>query len=147
MSLKETLLQDMKQAMKEKDTIRKNTVQLIRSGVLQIEKDKQIELDDDGVLDVIIKEVKKRHDSLPDFEKSGRIDLIENLNKEIAILMTYLPEQLSDEDVEKIVRETIQEIGAVTMKDMSKVMLAITLKTKGRANTGKISKLVKENLK
>lgn len=147
MSLKETLLQDMKQAMKEKDTIRKNTVQLIRSGVLQIEKDKQIELDDDGVLDVIIKEVKKRHDSLPDFEKSGRIDLIENLNKEIAILMTYLPEQLSDEDVEKIVKETIQEIGAVTMKDMSKVMSAITVKTKGRANTGKISKLVKENLK
>lgn len=147
MSLKEILLQDMKQAMKEKDTIRKNTVQLIRSGVLQIEKDKKIELDDDGVLDVIIKEVKKRHDSLPDFEKSGRINLIEDLNKEIAILMTYLPEQLSDEDVEKIVKETIQEIGAVTIKDMGKAIAAIVLKTKGRANTGKISELVKENLK
>ena len=94
MSLKETLLQDMKTAMKEKDTIRKNTVQLIRSGVLQIEKDKQIELDDEGVLDVIAKELKKRRDSLPDFEKSGRADLIENLNKEIEVLLGYLPKQL-----------------------------------------------------
>ena len=86
MSLKETLLQDMKEAMKNKDTVRKNTVQLIRAGVLQIEKDKQIELDDEGVLDVIAKELKKRRDSLPDFEKIGRADLIENLNKEIEVL-------------------------------------------------------------
>ena len=72
MSLKETLLQDLKAAMKDKDIIRKNTIQLVRSGVLQIEKDNQVELDDDGVLDVVAKELKKRRDSLPEYEKSGR---------------------------------------------------------------------------
>lgn len=147
MSLKETLFQDMKESMREKNTIRKNTIQLVRSGILQIEKDKHIELDEDGVLDVIIKELKKRRDSLPDFEKSGRIDLIEDLNKEIDILIAYLPEQLSDEDVEKIVKDTILELGAVSMKDMGKVISAITPKLKGRADNKKASELVKNNLK
>ena len=81
MSLKDKLMLDLKEAMKDKDTIRKNTVQLVRSGVLQIEKDKKIELDDEGVLDVISKELKKRRDSMPDYVKSGRQDLIDNLNK------------------------------------------------------------------
>ena len=91
MSLKETLLQDLKVAMKEKDTIRKNTIQLVRAGVLQIEKDNHVELDDEGVLDVVAKELKKRRDSLPEFEKSGRTDLIDNLNKQIEVLLGYLP--------------------------------------------------------
>lgn len=146
MSLKDTLLQDLKEAMKEKDTVRKNTVQLVRSGVLQIEKDNKIELDDEGVLDVIIKEVKKRRDSLPDYEKSGRKDLIDELNREIAILMAYLPEQLSDEDVEKIVKETIEKVGATSMKDMGKVMSEISPKLKGRADNRKISQIVKSIL-
>lgn len=146
MSLKDILLQDLKESMKEKDTVRKNTVQLVRSGVLQIEKDKKIELDDEGVLDVIIKEVKKRRDSLPDYEKSGRKDLIDELNREIAILMTYLPEQLSDEDVEKIVKETIEKVGATSMKDMGKVMSEISPKLKGRADNRKISQIIKSIL-
>lgn len=146
MSLKDTLLQDLKEAMKEKDTVRKNTVQLVRSGVLQIEKDNKIELNDEGVLDVIIKEVKKRRDSLPDYEKSGRKDLIDELNREIDILMTYLPEQLSDEDVEKIVKETIEKIGATSMKDMGRVMSEISPKLKGRADNRKISQIVKSIL-
>ena len=107
MSLKETLLQDLKAAMKDKDTIRKNTIQLVRAGVLQIEKDNHVELDDDGVLDVIAKELKKRRDSLPEFEKSGRTDLIDNLNKEIEVLLGYLPEQLTEDEIQKIVEETI----------------------------------------
>lgn len=146
MSLKDILLQDLKESMKEKDTVRKNTVHLVRSGVLQIEKDKKIELDDEGVLDVIIKEVKKRRDSLPDYEKSGRKDLIDELNREIAILMTYLPEQLSDEDVEKIVKETIEKVGATSMKDMGKVMSEISPKLKGRADNRKISQIIKSIL-
>ena len=105
MSLKETLLQDLKTAMKDKDTIRKNTIQLVRAGVLQIEKDNHVELEDDGVLDVIAKELKKRRDSLPEFEKSGRTDLIENLNKEIDVLLGYLPEQLTEDEIQKIVEE------------------------------------------
>ncbi|HCT64863.1 MAG TPA: aspartyl-tRNA amidotransferase [Lachnospiraceae bacterium] len=146
MSLKENLLQDMKEAMKNKETIRKNTIQLVRGGVLQIEKDKKVELDDEGVLEVISKELKKRRDSLPDFEKSGRMDLVEDLNKEIEILLAYLPEQLSEEDIKNIVGETINEVGATTMKDMGKVMGAVTPKVKGRADNKIVSGFIKQML-
>ena len=146
MSLKETLLQDLKVAMKEKDTIRKNTIQLVRAGVLQIEKDNHVELDDEGVLDVVAKELKKRRDSLPEFEKSGRTDLIDNLNKEIEVLLGYLPEQLTEDEIKKIVEETITETGASSMKDMGKVMGAVSPKVKGRADNRVVSGYVKELL-
>ena len=146
MSLKEKLLQDMKDAMKNKETIRKNTIQLVRSGVLQIEKDNNVELDDSGVIDVIAKELKKRRDSLPEFEKSGRMDLIENLNKEIEVLLAYLPEQLSEGEIKQIVQDTINEVGATTMKDMGKVMGAVSPKVKGRADNKIVSGFVKELL-
>lgn len=147
MSLKETLMNDLKQAMKDKDTIRKNTVQLVRSGVLQIEKDKQITLDDEGVLDVIAKELKKRRDSMPDFEKSGREDLIAQLNKEIEVLLGYLPKQLTESEIHEIVDNVIEKLQAATMKDMGKVMAAVTAETKGRADNKVISQYVKEKLK
>ena len=146
MSLKETLLQDLKVAMKEKDTIRKNTIQLVRAGVLQIEKDNHVELDDEGVLDVVAKELKKRRDSLQEFEKSGRTDLIDNLNKEIEVLLGYLPEQLTEDEIKKIVEETIAETGASSMKDMGKVMGAVSPKVKGRADNRVVSGYVKELL-
>ena len=146
MSLKETLLQDLKVAMKEKDTIRKNTIQLVRAGVLQIEKDNHVELDDEGVLDVVAKELKKRRDSLPEFEKSGRTDLIDNLNKEIEVLLGYLPEQLTEDEIKKIVEETIAETGASSMKDMGKVIGAVSPKVKGRADNRVVSGYVKELL-
>ena len=142
MSLKETLLHDLKTAMRDKDTIRKNTIQLVRAGVLKIEKDNHVELEDDGVLDVIAKELKKRRDSLPEFEKSGRTDLIENLNKEIDVLLGYLPEQLTEDEIQKIVEETIAETGAATMKDMGKVMGAVSSKVKGRADNRVVSGFV-----
>ena len=146
MSLKEQLLQDMKEAMKEKDTIRRNTVQLVRSGILQIEKDKQIELDDEGILDVIAKELKKRRDSIPDFEKSGRTDLLEGLNKEIEVLLGYLPKQLTEDEIKSIVEEAVAESGASTMKDMGKVMAIISPKVKGRADNKIVSGFVKQML-
>ena len=146
MSLKETLLQDLKAAMKDKDIIRKNTIQLVRSGVLQIEKDNQVELDDDGVLDVVAKELKKRRDSLPEYEKSGRTDLIENLNREIEVLLGYLPKQLTEDEIHKIVEETIAETGATAMKDMGKVMGAVSPKVKGRADNRVVSGYVKKLL-
>lgn len=146
MSLKETLLQDLKAAMKDKDTIRKNTIQLVRAGVLQIEKDNHVELDDDGVLDVVAKELKKRRDSLPEFEKSGRTDLIDNLNREIEVLLGYLPEQLTEDEIQKIVEETIAETGASSMKDMGKVMGAVSPKVKGRADNRVVSGYVKKLL-
>jgi len=137
MSLKEQLANDLKQAMKDKDTVRKNVVQLIRSGVLQVEKDKQITLDDEGVLDVIAKQLKQRRDSLPDYEKSGREDLIAQLKTEIDVLMGYLPAQLSREELEAIVKEAVEATGAASVKDMGKVMAAVMPKTKGRAD-GKV---------
>ncbi len=147
MSLKDTLMNDLKQAMKDKATVRKNTIQLVRSGVLQIEKDKQITLDDDGVLDVIAKELKKRRDSLPEFEKSGREDLIAQLNEEIEVLLGYLPKQLTESEIKEIVDGVIDELQATTMKDMGKVMAAVGTKTKGRADNKVISQYVKEKLK
>ena len=146
MSLKDKLMLDLKEAMKDKDTIRKNTVQLVRSGVLQIEKDKKIELDDEGVLDVISKELKKRRDSMPDYVKSGRQDLIDNLNKDIEVLLTYLPKQLTEDEIRAIVEEAVKETGATTMKDMGKVMANVTPKVKGRADNKIVSGLVKQML-
>lgn len=146
MSLKEQLFADLKTAMKEKDTVRKDTVQLIRSGILQIEKDKKIELDDEGVIDVISKQLKSRRDSLPDFEKSGRQDLIEKLNKEIEILLSYLPEQLSETEIQAIVADAVAQTGASTMKDMGKVMAIVTPKVKGRADNKVVGGLVKKML-
>lgn len=146
MSLKDRLIEDMKSAMKEKDVIRKNAVQMTRAAILQIEKDNKVTLDDQGIIEVIAKEVKKRRDVLPEYEKSGRQDLIDNLNREIEVLMNYLPEQLSEEELEQLVKDAIQEVGATAMKDMGKVMSAIMPKTKGRADGKVINTLVKKYL-
>ena len=146
MSLKEQLFADLKTAMKEKDTLKKDTVQLIRSGILQYEKDNKVELDDEGVMEIITKQLKSRRDSLPDFVKSGREDLIEKLNKEIEILLSYLPEQLSEEEIAKIVEEAIAETGAASVKDMGKVMGIVNPKLKGRADMKVVGALVKKLL-
>ncbi|MBQ2680272.1 MAG: GatB/YqeY domain-containing protein [Firmicutes bacterium] len=146
MALKEQLFVDLKEAMKAKDTTRKNTIQLIRAGVLQIEKDSQTELDDSGVFDVIVKELKKRRDALADFEKANRTDLIDETNREIEVLLGYLPEQLSEDELREIIRETITETDAHSMKDMGKVMKALTPKIKGKADNKLVSGFVKEML-
>lgn len=146
MSLKDKLAQDLKSAMMDKNVIRKNVVQMIRAGVLQIEKDKRITLDDDGVLEVIAKQLKQRKDSLPDYEKSGRSDLIAELKAEIGYLMEYLPEQLSEEELTVIVKAAVVEVGATTVKDMGRVMAAVMPKTKGRADGRMINEIAKKLL-
>lgn len=146
MPLKEQLKEDLKSAMKDKDTVRKNVVQLIKAGVLQIEKDKKITLDDEGVLDVIAKQLKQRRDSLPDYEKSGREDLINQLKREMEILMGYLPAQLTEEELEQIVKDAVLSTGATTIKDMGKVMAAVMPKTKGRADGKEINRIARSLL-
>jgi uncharacterized protein YqeY len=146
MSLKEQLLEDMKNAMKEKDTIKKNTIQMTRAAVLQIEKDNQITLDDDGIIDVIAKEVKKRRDVLPEYEKSGRQDLIDGLKAEVDVLLKYLPQQLTEEELEVLVRQAVDETGAVSARDMGKVMQAVMPKVKGKADGKMINMIVKKIL-
>ena len=116
--LKEKLMEDLKVAMRNKDEIRKNTVQMVRAAILQIEKDKGIQVEDDRILEIIAKEVKSKKDALADFEKAGRQDLIEQTNQEIAILQEYLPKQLSREEIRVELEKIIAEIGATTMKDM-----------------------------
>jgi uncharacterized protein YqeY len=146
MSLKEQLLEDMKTAMKEKDVIRKDTIQMARAGVLQVEKDNRITLDDDGVIEVIAKELKKRRDVLPEYEKSGRGDLIEGLKAEIDILLKYLPQQLSEQELEVIVRQAVEETGASSAKDMGKIMQVVMPKVKGKADGKMINVIVKKIL-
>lgn len=99
--LKEKLLEDLKNCMKDKNVVRKNVIQMVRAAILQVEKDNGITLDDNQIIDIIAKESKKRKDSLVDYEKSGREDLINELKEEINILAEYLPKQLSMEEVEK----------------------------------------------
>ena len=146
MALKEKLAEDLKQSMKNKDVVRKNTVQLVRSGILQYEKDNKVVLDDDGIIDVIAKELKQRRDSLPEFEKSGREDLIEKPHREMDVLMEYLPKQLTEDELTEIIKEAIASTGASSVKDMGKVMGIVTQKTKGRADGKLIGALAKKLL-
>ena len=120
--LKEKLLEDLKVSMRDKNITRKNTVQLVRAAILQVEKDKKIELDDSQVLEIIAKEFKKRNDSLADFEKSGREDLISQVKEEMAVLEEYLPKKLSEEELTEKLKEIISNLGATSMKDMGMVM-------------------------
>ena len=144
--LKEKLMEDLKSAMKEKDEIKKNTVQMVRAGILQIEKDKGIEVEDNQIIDIIAKEVKKRKDAAIDFEKGGREDLVEKNNKEIEILSAYLPKQLSREEIEAIVKEVIEEVNATTIKDMGKVMKSAKEKIGAAADGKTINEVVKSLL-
>ena len=137
MSLKERLADDLKSAMKNKDVIRKNVVQMVRAAVLQVEKDNKVTLDDEGVLDVIAKQMKQRRDSLPDYEKSGRDDLIAELKAEMDVLTEYLPKQMTREEIYAVVEEAVKATGASSMKDMGKIMATVMPKTKGRAD-GKV---------
>ena len=144
--LKEKLLEDLKFAMKEKDINRKNAVQMVRTAILQIEKDKGIQVTDEQILDIIAKEIKKRKESLVDFEKANREDLIKKTNEEINAIECYLPRQLTDEELKTQLQEIIKETGATTMKDMGLVMKKAK-ETIGAAADGKrINEVVKELL-
>ena len=111
--MKKKLLEDLKEAMKEKNEIKKNAIQMVRAGILQIEKDKGIELTDEQIIELISKEVKKRKDSIADYEKGGREDLVNQINEEISYLEKYLPKQLTEEEITVIVKQIIAELGDI----------------------------------
>ena len=144
--LKERLLNDLKESMKNKNLIRKNTIQMIRAAILQVEKDKQIELTEEQVVEIIAKETKKRKDAQIEFEKSGREDLINQNNEEIAILSEYLQKQLSEEKIETIVKKEIEETRATTMKDMGTVMKKSKEQIGVAADGKTVSEIVKKLL-
>lgn len=144
--LKEKLLEDLKQSMKEKNTNRKNVVQMVRAGILQVEKDKGIQLEDAQVLEIIAKELKKRKDSLADFEKANREDLINQVNEEISVLEEYLPKQLSDEELELKIQEIITKVGATTIKDLGMVMKEAKTEIGAQADGKRINEFVRKLL-
>lgn len=144
--LKEKLLQDLKECMKEKKEIRKNAIQMVRAAILQVEKDKAIELTDDQIVEIMAKEVKKRRDSIEDYKKGGREDIVAQVEEEIAVLSEYLPAQLSKEEITIILKDIIKETEATSIKDMGKVMKLAKEKMGASADGKTINEIVKELL-
>ena len=144
--MKEELLKQLKEAMKNKDELKKNTITMLRSAILQVEKDKQIVLNDDQIQEIVAKEVKKRKESIDDYLKGGREDIVQDLKREIEILSEYLPEQLTKEEIETLVDEAIKKVGATSPREMGKVMQEIRPKTAGKADGKLVSDIVKEKL-
>jgi uncharacterized protein YqeY len=129
--------------MKAKDEVKKDTVNLARAAVKQYEVDNREELDDQGILAILTKQVKMRKDALSDFEKAGRTDLVEAYNKEIEILMEYLPKQLTEEEITEIVKATAAELGIESGKqNMGKLIGAVMPKVKGLADGGVVRKII-----
>ena len=146
MSLKQKLQEDLKSSMKNKDNTKKSVVTLIRASIKQYEVDNRVELGDEEITDLIAKQLKQTRDSRDEFAKAGREDLVEKADAEIEILKEYLPQQLSEEELNEIVISTISEVGATSMKDMKNIMSSIMPKVKGRADGKLINELVKKNL-
>lgn len=136
----------MKASMKAGDKNRLKVVRLILSAIKQQEVDQRTELDDAAVLTILNKMVKQRRDSITQFREGNRDDLADAEESEIAVLETYLPEQLSDEEVDAIVEEAINATGASSMRDMGKVMGIVKQKAEGRADLGTVSAKVKDRL-
>lgn len=148
MSLKDKLTADMKDAMKAREAgkLRLSVIRLVRGAIRQQEIDGQKELSDEDVLGVISKEVKQRRDSIEDFKKGGRDDLVAEAEAEIAVLMQYLPQQLSEDEVRNLVKDAIAASGAASPKDMGKVMKELMPKVKGRADGKLVNGIVRELL-
>ncbi|MGE5578117.1 MAG: GatB/YqeY domain-containing protein [Syntrophothermus sp.] len=146
MSLQEKLQEDLKAAMKSKDSRRLSVIRLAKAAVKNAEIAKKRELNDDEVLEVLSREVKQRRDAIPEFQKGNRPDLVESLEAEIAILMEYLPQQMSEEEIRQVAREVVAAVGAKDAKDMGKVMGALMPKVKGKADGRLVNQVVKELL-
>lgn len=147
MSLKKKLMEDLKTSMRNKDTVRKNTITMVRAAIKQVEVDERVEIDDERILEIISKQLKERNNAIEDFKKGERQDLVDITKKEIEILLDYLPEQFTEEELEKIVAETIDEVDAKSMKDIGLVMKSVMPKVKGRADGNAVNKIVRSMLK
>ena len=146
MSLKEKLMEDLKTSMKNKDSIRKNTITMVRAAIKQKEVDERIELKDEDIVEIISKQFKEKKNVIEDFKKGERQDLVELTEKEMEILLEYLPKQLTEVEIEKIVRETIEEVEAKSMKDIGIIMKSVMPKVKGRADGNSVNKIARKIL-
>ena len=146
MSLKLRVTEDMKTAMRAKDTARLGTIRLLLAAIKQREVDERIELDDTAVSSIVEKLIKQRKDSISQFQAAGRDDLVAVEQAELIVLQAYLPEQLSAAEVEAAVVAAIAECGAASAKDMGKVMGLLKPRLAGRADMGQVSALIKTRL-
>lgn len=144
--LKAQLTNDMKDAMRAKDTVRLGTIRMLIAAVKQREIDDQITLDDAGVLKVVNKQIKQRRDSITQYEDAGRTELADKEKAELAVLEAYLPAQLSEAEIEAAVKKAVTDTGASSMKDMGQVMGMLKPQLDGKADMGLVSKLVKTAL-
>lgn len=144
MNLKQKISEDMKTAMRGGDTRKRDAVRLLLAAIKQSEVDTRVELDDTAVITIIDKMLKQRRDSIAQYEKAQRQDLIEIEEYEMGVLTAYMPPALSEADIESLVTETIATTGANSQKDMGKVMAILKPKLAGRADMAKVSRLVKE---
>ncbi len=146
MGLEERLVDEMKQAMKANDKLRLSTIRMIRTGIKNKEIEQRKKLDDDVILKVIQGMARKGEESIEQFKLGGRMDLVEKETKEIEILKSYLPKPLSQEEILRIIDQTIEETHALSLKDLGKVMKSVMPKLGGKAEGGLINQLVKERL-
>ena len=146
MSLKDRILQDVKDAMRSRDKPRLATLRLITAAIKQQEVDERIELEDAQVLALLDKMCKQRRESISQFEKAGRDDLIAQEVSELGIIQTYLPEQLGENEITALIDETMAATGATSIKDMGKVMGQLKPKLQGRADMGAVSAMIKAKL-
>ena len=149
MTLKKKLDDDFKEAMKNRQTVRKETISFVRAAIKQYEVDNREEIDDAGIASIIAKQVKMRKDALADFESAGRTDLLDAYNAEIEVLMDYMLEQLTEEKIDEIVGQTASEIGVEKgsgKASMGKLMGAVMPKVKGSADGGSVKASVERFL-
>ena len=148
MSLKDKLTEDMKQAMKDKEAgkLRLSVIRMVRAAIKNVEIDTKAELAEEDVIAIVAKEVKMRRDSMEEFKKGQRDDLVAQLEQEIEVLLPYLPQQLTEAEVREIVTEAVAIAGATSSKDMGKVMAVLMPKVKGRADGKLVNNIVRELL-
>ena len=148
MGLKEQLMQDYKDAMKNADTVKKNTVNMVRAAIKQHEVDQRVTIEDDAdIVKIIKKQVKMRADALEDFVKAGRDDMLEGYKKEIEILQSYLPEEMGEEEIKAKVAEIAEKLGVEkNMKSMGTLMKSVMAELKDKADGSAVNKAVKEFL-
>lgn len=146
MSLKQQLKDDLKTAMREKDILKRDGVRAINTMIKQIEVDQRVELDDSEIIKLIQKGIKQREESIAQYKSAARDDLVEKEQAQIDIFTTYLPKQLSDDELEAIIQEIIKDVGATSMKDMGKIMNPAKEKIGGGADGKRINEMVKKLL-
>ena len=146
MNLKEQLKQDMKDAMRAKEIVKRDTIRSINTMIKQIEVDERVDLDDNAVVKLIQKGIKQREDAISQYSEAGRDDLVQIEQEQIDIFKIYLPKQLTDEELESITKAIIIEVGATSMKDMGKVMPVLKKKVGSSADGKRMSGAIKKIL-